>query len=689
MKAALAWLASFRLRVLFRGAFLLLALSVLAMAIAVLQEEKQRSYDNYRASFLKTQSQIVARLHHPAGQLALLNPSWDARAAAMGRPVVLPYAAIDFDDQTKVKNAIEMAGCLVRYPQGGSLCSAVGNNPWAGGFIYAAGTFASGPLQPHAIGDEYLDGAHRLRVTVSLRGQTYRWLAPFEQPVDDGASRIAGVRGRFTGYEERNERNYRGARPIKEFRGWVWQSSACLDTTSDDKESCGKQSFFSLRLPVEALRSALFQREKPQWPPPDLDQFQVRVEVLPPGDEPALFDSSAPGTMPPFALGDLATLLLPGESLVIRKADAKGMEVAQLAGKEEMPEQTSPLLTRLIRRLPVESLEPPVTELTEEVATPLGSYRLVLKGDARSVNKTLSAVATRVSWFLVAMLGAIGLAWLVIEIGIVRRIAKLTKRTRGLSHSVHADGGLERFDLANLRGSDELGILATALNDLLRRVKEDAERERIRAEQEKDMWHAVGHEIMLPLQSLLVLHGNNDDPSHRYISRMQQAVRVLYGSASPSEAFQTSSLKVLPLDIAKFMRNVAENAGIDGIRCVGVEAPVLVRADEYPLEDVFAHILKNADRYRTTGTPITLTLEATETMAMISIHNVGPHVPDELIDRIFEYGVSDQPEAGARGNRGQGLFVAKTYMSKMGGTISASNTEDGVCIRLVLSRIGE
>jgi signal transduction histidine kinase len=393
--------------------------------------------------------------------------------------------------------------------------------------------------------------------------------------------------------------------------------------------------------------------------------------------------------MPPFALGDLANLLLPGESLAIRKADAKGMEVAQLAGKEEMPEQTSPLLTRLIRRLPVESLEPPVTELTEEVATPLGSYRLVLKGDARSVNKTLSAVATRVSWFLVAMLGAIGLAWLVIEIGIVRRIAKLTKRTRGLSHSVHADGGLERFDLANLRGSDELGILATALNDLLRRVKEDAERERIRAEQEKDMWHAVGHEIMSPLQSLLVLHGNNDDPSHRYISRMQQAVRVLYGSASPSEAFQTSSLKVLPLDIAKFMRNVAENAGIDGICCVGVEAPVLVRADEYPLEDVFAHILKNADRYRSPGTPITLTLETTETMAMISIHNVGPHIPDELIDRIFEYGVSDQPEAGAQGNRGQGLFVAKTYMSKMGGTISASNTEDGVCIRLALSRIGE
>ena len=41
--------------------------------------------------------------------------------------------------------------------------------------------------------------------------------------------------------------------------------------------------------------------------------------------------------------------------------------------------------------------EAPLVELANEVATPLGNYRLLLKGDARSVNRTLSAVATRVS----------------------------------------------------------------------------------------------------------------------------------------------------------------------------------------------------------------------------------------------------------------------------------------------------
>lgn len=684
MKAALAWLASFRLRVLFRTSFLALALAVVAMAIVVLQEEKQRSVDSYQSSLAKTKAQIVARLHHPAGQLALLNPRWDAAAATAGRPVVLPYAAIDFDDQNKVRNAVEMAGCLAQYPHQGSLCVAIGNNPWAGGFIYAAGTFASGPLQAHRIGDEILDGAHRLRVTVSLRGETYRWLAPFE-PL--GQAGPEGVRGRFTGYVELDSRNYKGMRPIKEFRGWVWQSGRCLDAAQDN-EACERKSFFSLRLPVDILSEALVRGNKVAWPPPDLDQFRVRVEVLGPGDGPALFDSRQEGATPAFALDELTGLLLPGESLNIVSVGAGGKEaeVAHFAGREEALEQSSPLLTRLIRKLPVDTLDAPVVELSDEVATPLGHFRLLLKGDARSVNKTLSVVATRVSWFVGAMLGAIGLAWVVIEIGIVRRIARLTRRTRGLSKTVHADGGLERYDLSDLRGSDELGLLATALNDLLRRVQEDAERERIRAGQEKDMWHAVGHEIMSPLQSLMALHGDGDDPSHRYIHRMQQAVRILYGSASPSEAFESSSLSVQAVDIAGFLKNVADNAGIADVRCVAPAGPVPVRADEYSLEDVFAHILKNAERYRQPGTPITLGLEMSETTAVVSIHNVGPHISDEMLGKIFEYGVSDQHDAAANGNRGQGLFVAKTYMAKMGGTIAARNVDDGVVFELTLAR---
>jgi signal transduction histidine kinase len=294
------------------------------------------------------------------------------------------------------------------------------------------------------------------------------------------------------------------------------------------------------------------------------------------------------------------------------------------------------------------------------------------------------------------MLAAVGLAWLVIELGLIRRISVLTRRAKAVSRDVLADRGVSELQVADLRGSDELGILAGALADLLQRVKEDMRRERLRAEREKDLWHAVGHEIMSPLQSLMALHGAPDDPSGRYVQRMQQAVRVLYGSASPSEAFETTTLELQPVDLHEFLRNVAANAPHAGIEQVVFEAEpgldeVVVRADEYSLEDVVTHVLRNADRYRPAGTPIALHLGLSEGWAELRIHNQGPPIAPEMIDRIFEYGVSE-PAAGALadngGRRGQGLFVAKTYMAKMGGTIRALNLPGGVAFVLALPHVG-
>jgi hypothetical protein len=62
------------------------------MAVTVLQEEKQRSYDHYQESFAKTKEQIVARLRHPSGQLALLNPPRAGGAVTPLHPVVLPFS---------------------------------------------------------------------------------------------------------------------------------------------------------------------------------------------------------------------------------------------------------------------------------------------------------------------------------------------------------------------------------------------------------------------------------------------------------------------------------------------------------------------------------------------------------------------------------------------------------------------
>jgi two-component system OmpR family sensor kinase len=393
--------------------------------------------------------------------------------------------------------------------------------------------------------------------------------------------------------------------------------------------------------------------------------------------------------VPPATLEDLARLLQPGEELTLRRA-GQPQPVAVLKAPSDGAGRSSPLILRLIDRLPVAARPAPIA-VQESVATPLGNYEARLVGDAQGVARGLGVVATRMSWYVGAMLAAIALAWMVIEVGLIRRIAVLTRRAAAVSYNVQRDASgdarIGQLDVSDLRGKDELGILAGGLADLLQRVKSDVQREQLRAQGERDMLQAVGHEILSPLQSLMVLHPQPSDPAHRYVQRMQQAVRVLYGHASPSEALAAAQLELSALDLDAFLREVAANAGyagIEDVRYAGPGTALRVRADAFSLEDVVTHILRNAQRHRTPGSPIGLSLQAGDREAVVSVRNEGPAIPEERLESIFDYGVSEAGADEASGRRGQGLFVARTYLAKMGGWVRCRNVDGGVVFELAL-----
>lgn len=342
----------------------------------------------------------------------------------------------------------------------------------------------------------------------------------------------------------------------------------------------------------------------------------------------------------------------------IRKVGADEASTITLKGVDVQAAPSAPWLLRLISWLPLHAagvsaatMTPAVPTGQDILDTPTGNYTVSFTGHPRDVEQGLAAVATRLSWYLGAMLAAIALAWLIVELGLIRRVTALTRRAAAVSYNVqdgHVGPRLGDLEVSDLRGSDELGILAGGLADLLQRVKDDLQREQLRAQQERDMWHAVGHEIMSPLQSLMVLYGP-DDPGHRYVQRMQQAVHVLYGTASPAEALQAATVPEGRLDLDAFLSHVAANAHYAGIADVvyeggnksgsaGAAGAVIVRADEFALEDVVTHILRNADSYRPAGTAITLSLSASESTASATLHNQGATIAEDLLERIFELG---------------------------------------------------
>jgi signal transduction histidine kinase len=242
-----------------------------------------------------------------------------------------------------------------------------------------------------------------------------------------------------------------------------------------------------------------------------------------------------------------------------------------------------------------------------------------------------------------------------------------------------------------LRGGDEAGVLAAGLDDLLALIAEKVEREKLRAARDKDMWRAIGHEIRSPIQALSSLHDQEADPSYRYIKRMQRAVTVLYENASPEVAIASAEVEGEQVDLDAFLKIVAANApgaGLDNTVYASAGQVVPVRGDPAALEDVITHVLKNAIRYRRPESAVTMSLVVEDNTAVLSIHDVGPQIPDDMLEKIFEYGVSDQKEESEAGGRGQGLYVARSYMAKMGGTIAAKNADDGVTfeIRMPLTK---
>lgn len=688
--------ASFARRILVRVVFVLLAIAVLTLALVLLSGEKDRAYRSYLESFRKTLAEISARLRHPAGQLALLNPNRADAAKPPLSPLVLPYGALDFDDRYKALQAAEISGCSIRYPDGSSICVAVGNNPYAGGFIYLVGSFNAKRLVARELGALELSGLHRALVNVSHGDRREQaWVAPFE--LTGEASIGASPGGRLMGFVREGTSLAPNALPQRDFRGWLWQAPHCAGGESGEAAlDCWRSTFFSMRLPVESFREALFKGKRPVWPPADLEQTRVHLQFWGPEQDRPLFDSNAIGASAPMALADLRDALAAHEVLVISKVSGPQVPEQVLRGTKREPTTVafqaffSGLVQLLPPSVPLSSSWQKNWQAHELIATPAGSYQIRLQGSWAEVDEALSVVAARMSFYVAIMLSAIFLAWLVIELGLLHRVSKLTRRAAALSYNVHAPQPEQRLgalEVADLRGKDELGILAGALADLLQRVREGAQREHLHAQQERDMWHAVGHEIMSPLQSLLALHEKEGDASRRYLLRMQQAVRVLYGQASPSEALQAAALAPQVLDLHAFLRNVASNAefaGLQNVRYTSQHSGVLVHADEFALEDVVTHVLRNADQYRQAGTAIEMAIVVDAGRARVSISNQGPQIAPDMLTRIFEYGVSDTNPSHA-GQRGQGLFVAKTYMAKMGGTISATNLDDGVCLTLTLA----
>lgn len=307
----------------------------------------------------------------------------------------------------------------------------------------------------------------------------------------------------------------------------------------------------------------------------------------------------------------------------------------------------------------------------------------------------LPDLATRAfGWLTLALLMVAVAAALWVQA--LRRIWRITRTAYVMTVSRGSKGSLKHY----AKTKDEIGTLGRVLHLLFSRIRarnallvkriheESAAREaEIRFAQEKLKWRqsvldAIGHEIRSPLQSLLARSADSQ-AMRTDLERMRFAVETLYDVTSLENGLSSGNVIVHPVDLATYLAGVAGSRAEEGkpVRYEGPEGAVFGTCDEIVLEQIPDNLITNALRYHADGTTVIIRLAQQPRSAVIDVFNVGRLIPEEDLERIFNYGVSDRMGPD---NRGIGLFLSRVMAHVMRGTLEAINRKDGVSLMLTL-----
>jgi heavy metal sensor kinase len=259
-------------------------------------------------------------------------------------------------------------------------------------------------------------------------------------------------------------------------------------------------------------------------------------------------------------------------------------------------------------------------------------------------------------------------------------IASMNSQTQRIS----AENLSARLDVTNSR--DELGRLATTINDLLARLENSfKEQQRFIAD--------ASHELRTPLA---VLRGETEVAlgKTRTIEEYEQSLSLIQDEAErlsrivedlfilarqPINTRAALSKERLSLNDA--IRDCARAAQVlafrKGVRLkLEKDSPsIALNGDEELIRRMILNLLDNAVKYTPAGGEISLALARQNGSAEIVVRDTGIGIPEAAQPRVFDrfYRV-DKARARAMGGAGLGLSIAQWIVEVHGGAIKLAST---------------
>ncbi len=234
---------------------------------------------------------------------------------------------------------------------------------------------------------------------------------------------------------------------------------------------------------------------------------------------------------------------------------------------------------------------------------------------------------------------------------------------------------------------DELSVLAHDFDQM-------ADRLRGLIDSKERLLRDVSHELRTPLARLRLAlglarrEGANLEREHDRIEREAERLDELIGDILSLARLDTSqprfTLQHEPLDFAALIAGVVEDARIEATaqgKQITFDHPdeLEIQGVAEMLHSAIENVVRNAVRFTAPGTAVELSLKQYAGIAVLTVRDHGPGVPEAELSRLFEpfYRVQQQARERDTGGYGLGLAITSRVMVGHGGDVSARNATEG------------
>lgn len=308
---------------------------------------------------------------------------------------------------------------------------------------------------------------------------------------------------------------------------------------------------------------------------------------------------------------------------------------------------------------------------------PIGAvYLMEYDADQGAIIAAMEANLIRISCVLGA---AIILFSLVFSLAFSRRVRQILRSIQLLREG-------EYSHKIEVRGQDEVAILAGEFNKLTERLQasEQAQRQFV---------SDASHELKTPLASIKllsdsILHNEMDGDTMRDFvadiggeaDRLTRIAQKLLELSRIDEAAKDDTVVVEAGEVVeravRLLRSLAEVRGIRLEAKLELGCTVVTREDD--VYQIAFNLIENGIKYNVDGGSLTVSLRRVDDDVVLSVEDTGVGIPEESIPYIFDrfYRV-DKARSRQAGGSGLGLSIVHDIVTRNHGTVRAERREGG------------